>query len=36
MYDQKVLVTIGLGYIGAHVCVKLLEYNFIVVVLDNF
>jgi len=36
LYDQKELVTRGLGYIGAHVCVKLLESNFIVVVIDNF
>jgi len=35
MYDQKILVTCGLGYIGAHVCVKLLESNFSVVVLDD-
>jgi len=36
MYDQKILVTGGLGYIGAHVCVKLLESNFGVVVIDDF
>ena len=40
MYDHKILVTCGLGYIGAHVCVnvcvKLLESNFNVVVIDNF
>jgi len=36
MYDQKILVTGGLGYIGVHVCVQLLESNFNVVVIDNF
>jgi len=36
MYDQKILVTGGFGYIGVHVCVKLLESNFDVVVIDNF
>ena len=36
MYDQKILVTGGLGYIGVHVCIKLMESNFNVVVIDNF
>ena len=32
---MKVLVTGGLGYIGSHTCVELLEENHEVVVLDN-
>ncbi len=32
---MKVLVTGGLGYIGSHTCVSLLENNYEVVVLDN-
>ena len=33
--DMKVLVTGGLGYIGSHTCVELLQANYEVVVLDN-
>ena len=32
---MKVLVTGGLGYIGSHTCVELLQENYEVVVLDN-
>ena len=32
---MKVLVTGGLGYIGSHTCVCLLDNNFDVVILDN-
>lgn len=32
---MRVLVTGGLGYIGSHTCVKLLESGFDVGVLDN-
>ena len=32
---MKVLVTGGLGYIGSHTCVSLLDNNYEVVVLDN-
>ena len=32
---MKVLVTGGLGYIGSHTCVELLEGGYDVVVLDN-
>lgn len=32
---KKILVTGGLGYIGSHTCVELLENNFEVVVIDN-
>ena len=32
---MKVLVTGGLGYIGSHTCVELLEEGHEVVVLDN-
>ena len=32
---MKVLVTGGLGYIGSHTCVELLQANYEVVVLDN-
>ena len=32
---MKVLVTGGLGYIGSHTCVELLQENDEVVVLDN-
>jgi len=33
---MKILVTGGTGYIGAHVCVELLEAGYEVVVLDNY
>lgn len=32
---KKILVTGGLGYIGSHTCVELLENNYEVVVIDN-
>lgn len=32
---MKILVTGGLGYIGSHTCIELLNENFEVVVLDN-
>lgn len=32
---MKILVTGGLGYIGSHTCVELLNHGFEVVVLDN-
>ena len=32
---MKILVTGGLGYIGSHTCVELLEEGYEVVVLDN-
>ena len=32
---QKVLITGGLGYIGSHTCVTLLNKNFELVVIDN-
>jgi len=32
---MKVLVTGGLGYIGSHTCVELLQNNYKVVVIDN-
>ena len=32
---MKVLVTGGLGFIGSHICVDLLENNYDVVVVDN-
>lgn len=32
---KKILVTGGLGYIGSHTCVELLENGFEVVVIDN-
>jgi len=31
----KVLVTGGLGYIGAHICVELLNRNYQIIVIDN-
>ena len=31
---MKILVTGGLGYIGSHTCVELLEEGYDVVVLD--
>jgi len=36
LYDDKILVTGGLGFIGSHVCVHLLQLNYTVVVIDNF
>ena len=33
---MSILVTGGCGYVGSHVCVKLLEHGFDVVVLDDF
>lgn len=32
---MKILVTGGLGYIGSHTCVELLNNNYEVVVVDN-
>ncbi len=32
---MKILVTGGLGYIGSHTIVKLLEKNYEVICLDN-
>ncbi|MDN6161511.1 MAG: UDP-glucose 4-epimerase GalE, partial [Atopostipes sp.] len=32
---MKVLVTGGLGYIGSHTCVELLQNNYEVIVIDN-
>ncbi len=32
---QTILVTGGLGYIGSHTVIKLLEQNYRVVILDN-
>ena len=32
---KNVLVTGGIGYIGSHVCVELLQKNYNVVVVDN-
>ena len=32
---MKVLVTGGLGFIGSHTCVTLLENGFEVVIVDN-
>ena len=32
---MKILVTGGLGFIGSHICVELLENNHEVVVVDN-
>lgn len=36
MYRKRVLVTGGAGFIGAHLCRKLLEKNYDVLCLDNF
>jgi len=36
LYDDKILVTGGLGFIGSHVCVHLLQLDYTVVVIDNF
>ena len=33
---MKILVTGGLGFIGSHTCVELLNDGFEIVVLDNF
>lgn len=35
MKNYKILVTGGAGYIGSHACLRLLENNFEVVVIDN-
>jgi len=32
---KKILVTGGLGYIGSHTCVDLLEKNYEIIILDN-
>ena len=32
---KKILITGGLGFIGSHTCLKLLENNYEIVVLDN-
>ena len=32
---MKILVTGGLGYIGSHTCVKLVEHNHDVVIVDD-
>jgi len=36
MFNKKVLVTGGAGFIGSHLCEKLLEMNCKVICLDNF
>jgi UDP-glucose 4-epimerase len=33
---MNILVTGGAGYIGSHTCVELLNYNYSVIVVDNF
>ena len=33
--NKKILITGGLGFIGSHTCLKLLENNYEIVVLDN-
>ena len=33
---MKILLTGGIGYIGSHTLVELLENNYEVVVIDNF
>ena len=33
---MKILVTGGLGYIGSHTCVELLDAGYDIVVVDNF
>lgn len=33
--NQSILVTGGLGYIGSHTVVRLLEHDYNVIVLDN-
>ncbi len=35
VFNIKVLVTGGLGYIGSHTCVELLNSGYDVVVVDN-
>ena len=35
MKTQTVLVTGGLGYIGSHTCIALLENNYDLVIIDN-
>ena len=32
---KKILVTGGLGYIGSHTCVDLLEKNYEIIIVDN-
>ena len=32
---MKILVTGGLGFIGSHTCVELLNENYEVVIIDN-
>lgn len=32
---EKILVTGGLGYIGSHTCVELIQENFNVIIIDN-
>ncbi len=32
---MKILVTGGLGFIGSHTCVELLNANYEVVIIDN-
>jgi UDP-glucose 4-epimerase len=33
---KKILVTGGLGYIGSHLCISLLERGFVPIIIDNF
>ncbi len=33
--NKNILVTGGLGYIGSHLCVKLLEKNYNVSIIDD-
>ena len=35
MQKNKILITGGLGYIGSHTCVNLLEKDFECVIVDN-
>ena len=32
---KKVLITGGLGYIGSHLAVRLIEQNYTVTIIDN-
>ena len=36
MQNRKILITGGLGYLGSHTALKLLQSDFSLVLLDNF